>query len=68
MVSSLCVTDCHCDQLDLVSGELWSSQHEGEITVRRMEEQLEQMKQRLEGYEKIERELDDIVLQSAQSE
>ena len=56
------------DQLDLVSRELCSKQHEGEAAVRRMEDQLEQMRLRLEGYEKIEKELDDIVLQSAQSE
>lgn len=36
--------------------------------MRRMEDQVEQMKLRLEGYEKIEKELDDVVLQSAQSE
>ena len=44
-----------------------SKQLEGEATVRKLEEQLAQLKLRLEGYEKIEKELDDIVLQSAQS-
>ena len=41
-------------------------QREGEASVRRLEEQILQVTQRLEGYEKIETELDDIVLQSAQ--
>ena len=36
--------------------------------MKRMEDQLEAMKLRLEGYEKIEKELDDVVLQSAQRE
>ena len=59
------VTDFHI-QLDLVSVELSSCQREGEVSVRRLEEQLDQVRQRLEGYENIEKELDDIVLQSAQ--
>ena len=51
-----------------MSGELWRCQHESESTARRMEQQIEQLRLRMEGYEKIEKELDDIVLQSAQSE
>lgn len=53
-------------QFDLLSVELGSYQREGEESARRLEEQLVQATQRLQGYEKIERELDDIVLQSAQ--
>ena len=59
-------TTLYYHQLDLLSVELSSCQHEGELRVRRLEEQLDHVRQRLEGYEKIEKELDDIVLQSAQ--
>ena len=54
------------NQFDLLSVELSSCQHEGEASLRRLEKQLVHVTQRLEGYEKIEKELDDIVLQSAQ--
>ena len=56
----------HFHQFDLLSVELGSCQREGEESVKRLEEQLAQATQRLQGYEKIEGELDDIVLQSAQ--
>ena len=56
-----------CGQVELLSGELNSCQLEGEATARRLKEQLNQLVLCLEGYEKIEKELDDIVLQSAQS-
>ena len=54
-------------QVDLLSGELSSCQMEGETTARRLKEQIDQLMLRIQGYEKIEKELDDIVLQSAQS-
>ena len=36
--------------------------------MKRLEDKLEATKLRLEGYEKLEKELDDVVLQSAQRE
>ena len=39
---------------------------EGEVKVGGLEAQLREARLRLEGYEKVEKELDDIVMQSAQ--
>lgn len=46
--------------------EVWSVRREGEVKVGGLEAQLHEARLRLEGYEKVEKELDDIVMQSAQ--
>jgi len=51
-----------------VTEEVWHVRREGELQVKTLEAQLTECRGQLEGYQKIEQELDDIVLQSAQSE
>ena len=55
-------------QVELLSEELWSARSDKELQVKGLETQLQDTQQRLRGYEQIEKELDDIVIQSAQSE
>lgn len=54
-------------QVDVLSQELWSMENDKEAQVKGLEAELHDVKQRLQGYENIEKELDDIVMQSAQS-
>lgn len=55
-------------QVELLSQELWTVKSEREMQVRSLEKEVEDLEQRLQGYEKIEKELDDIVMQSAEGE
>lgn len=54
--------------MELLSQELRATESSKEMQVKSLEEKLHNTQQQLEGYEKIEKELDDIVMQSAQSE
>ncbi len=54
-------------QVEVLTQELWSLEKSKEVQVKGLEAQLQDLNQRLQGYEKIEKELDDIVMQSAQS-
>ena len=58
----------HTCWLQILSQELSASEREREVTRNQLEERVRELGQRLEGYEKIESELDDIVLQAAESE
>ena len=53
-------------QADLLSQELWRCQSESESERRGLEVRLEEQRLRLEGYERVERDLDDLVMQAAQ--
>ena len=64
--SSLCLHVCLC-WFQILSQELHASEREREVTRNQLEERVRELGQRLEGYEKIESELDDIVLQAAES-
>ena len=52
----------------MLSQELWTVKSERELQVKGLEKEVEDLHQRLQGYERIEKELDDIVMQSAESE
>lgn len=54
-------------QVELLTQELHATENEKGLQVKLLETQLEDTRQRLLGYEKIEKELDDIVMESAQS-
>lgn len=53
--------------MELLTQEVWGARREGEVKVGGLEAQLQEARLRLDGYEKVEKELDDIVMQSAQS-
>ena len=53
-------------KVELLTHELWSVKRDSEGRVGGLEAQLQEARLRLDGYEKIEHELDDIVMQSAQ--
>lgn len=55
-------------QVELLTRELWTAKNEKEQHQRSVDAQLQDAHQRLQGYEKIEKELDDIVMESAKSE
>lgn len=55
-------------QTDLLNQELWRCQSESEGERRGLEVRVEEQRLRLEGYERVERDLDDLVMQAAQSE
>jgi len=52
----------------VLTQELWSVQSECDVRVRGMESRLRDQGQQLEVYEKLERELDEVVMQAAESE
>lgn len=52
--------------MELVSDEAWSVRREGELQVKTLEAQLTESKTQLNEYHKMEKELEDIVMQSAQ--
>lgn len=54
-------------QVELLTQELHATETDKGLEVKRLESQLEDARQQLHNYEKIEKELDDIVMQSAQS-
>ena len=60
-----CVT---ATQVDLLNQELWRCQTEREAERRCLETKVEDQRLRLEGYERVERDMDDIVMQAAQGE
>ena len=51
----------------MLTQELWTVESERKMKVAGLEGQLLEAQQKLECYEKIEKELDDIVMESAQS-
>lgn len=55
-------------QVELLTQGLWSAENERVGEVKDLERQLHEAQQRLQAYEKVEREMDDIVMASAQSE
>ena len=59
------LTSRSCPQL--LSQELASSKQEREVRVQLLEERLRDMGLRVDGYEKLEKELDDVVMQAAES-
>lgn len=54
-------------QVELLTQELHATENDKGLEVKRLEMQLQDTRQQLQGYEKIEKELDDIVMESAQS-
>lgn len=54
-------------QVELLTQELHATESEKGMQVKRLETQLEDARQQLLGYEKIEKELDDIIMESAHS-
>ena len=52
--------------MELVTEEAWSVRREGEMQVKTLEAQLVESKTHLNEYHKMEKELEDIVMQSAQ--
>lgn len=54
-------------QVEVLTQELWNTESSKEMQVKGLEAQVHDLSQRLQTYEKIEQELDDIVMQSAQS-
>jgi hypothetical protein len=54
-------------QVELLTQELHATERDRGLEVRRLEVQLQDVREQLLGYEKIEKELDDIVMESAQS-
>lgn len=52
----------------MLTQELWSVQSECDLRVRELESRLSDQRQQLEVYEKLEKELDEVVMQAAQSE
>ena len=57
-----------CTQVEVLTQELWSVQSECDLRVQGLESRLSDQRQQLEVYEKLERELDEVVMQAAQSE
>ncbi len=55
-------------KVEVLTQELWSVQNEGAVRVRELEGRLQEAKERLEVYEKLEKEMDDVIMQAAQSE
>ena len=53
--------------MELLTKELHAVENDKGAEVNRLETQLQDARQRLLGYEKIEKELDDIIMESAQS-
>lgn len=51
----------------MLTREFYNVASEKDVKVRSLEGQLFDARQRLQGYEKIEKQLDDIVMESAQS-
>lgn len=54
-------------QVELLTRELNVAESDKVLHVKQLETELVASRQQLQGYEKIEKELDDIVMQSAQS-
>lgn len=54
-------------QVEVLTQELWNTESTKEMQINKLEAQVQDLSQRLQSYEKIEKELDDIVMQSAQS-
>ncbi len=55
-----------CVQVELLTQELWTTKCESEGKIRGLETELQEARQKLENYEKVEKELDEIVMQSAE--
>ncbi len=54
--------------MDLLSQELWRCQSEGETERSGLKTRVEEQRVRLEAYERVERDMDDLVMQAAQCE
>ncbi len=52
--------------MDLLSQELWRCQSEGETERSGLKTRVEEQRVRLEAYERVERDMDDLVMQAAQ--
>ena len=55
-------------KVEVLTQELWQVQQEGGMRVRELEGRLSEQSQRLQVYEKLEKELDAVVMQAAESE
>ena len=55
-------------KVEVLTQELWQVQQEGGARVRELEGRLSEQSERLRVYEKLEKELDDVVMQAAESE
>ena len=55
-------------KVEVLTQELWSVQNECGVRVREVESRLCEQGQRLEVYEKLEKELDEVVMQAAEGE
>ena len=54
--------------MEVLTQELWTLESGKEVQVKSLETQVQNLSERLQGYEKLEKELDEIVVQSAESE
>ena len=61
-------TEFFFSKVEVLTQELWQVQQEGGTRVRELEGRLSEQSQRLQVYEKLERELDAVVMQAAESE